>query len=272
MLAGCAVALGGESWWLVDSKRRDRQDVAEADALRATIERNGGFRIITDHLQALIGPSVILPSRPVMLADLGRHQLGPFRSIASALPPYPAGVLARLIGTVALAAEVTFWRDTAVGGFFFPKGICLNAGNAADAGSVTTRLFHHELSSLVRMAAPFDATRWQALNPPGFRYLDEAAYRSLLKNRPHQAGDPGLWRQGFVRPYGTSDLDNDFNTYAEAALSDGPAFAATVQRYSSMQAKLALLISTYEALDIRFSGYFRRTGLATAAIAVGRPT
>ncbi len=32
---------------------------------------------------------------------------------------------------------------------------------------------------------------------------------------PHQDDELALWARGFVRPYGTSDIDDDWNTYAE---------------------------------------------------------
>jgi hypothetical protein len=262
--AGCLSALGGASWLVYDTSTEG----GRAAALRDRIERTGGFHILTNRLQAQVGPSVILPGRPVALADLGPHRLRAYRSVAAALAPYPQGFLPRLLDTVALAGEVTFWGATTVGGFFFPRGICLNAGDPADAGATTTRLFHHELSSLVRAAARLEDSRWAALNPPGFRWLDEAGYRTLLQHHPHQAGDPTLWREGFVRPYGMSDPDDDFNTFAEAAFSDGPAFAALIGPFPRMRAKTALLIETYERLDPRLAGYFDRTGLGQAS----RPT
>jgi hypothetical protein len=208
----------------------------------------------------------VLPDRPVRIDDLGARRLGPLRSLAAALVPYPPGFVARLLDTVALAGAVVFWNDTAVGGFFFPRGLCLNAGDPADRGQVATRLFHHELSSLVRAAVPFDAARWEALNPPGFRYLDEAAYRDLLRRHPHQDGDPALWAQGFVRPYGTSDIDDDWNTYAEAMFGDGPAFAALIRPYPRMRAKAAVLMALYRSLDARLADFFDRTGLTDAAV------
>lgn len=265
MKLGCVVVAAVAGGVLYKTFEDDKADAAAAKALWKRIEAQGGFKILADNLQKQIGPSVILPDRPVTITDLGPQRLDPLRAVEAALSPYPPGFIARFIATLALADDVVFWNDTSVGGFFFPRGICLNAGYPTDAGDVTTRLFHHELSSLVRLGAPFDDARWASYNPPGFKYLDEAAYRDLLKNHPHESGNPVLNAKGFVRPYGESDLDNDWNTYAEEAFGDGTAFAALIRPYPRMRSKTAMLIDIYSGLNPAFKDYFERTGLTAAA-------
>jgi hypothetical protein len=261
---GCVAVAAVAGGVLYKTIEDDKADAAAAETLWKHIEAQGGFTILADDLQKRIGPSVVMPDRPVTIKDLGPRRLGPLQAVEAALSPYPSGFIARFVATLALAGDVVFWNNTPVGGFFFPRGICLNAGDPADAGEVATRLFHHELSSLVRLGASFDDARWASFNPPGFNYLDEAAYRSLLKDHPHQGGDAALNEQGFVRPYGESDLDNDWNTYAEEAFSDGAAFSALIRRYPRMQGKTAMLIDVYSRLDPAFKGYFERTGLIAA--------
>jgi hypothetical protein len=262
--AGCVAVAAAAAGVLYKTMADDKADAAATEALWKHLEAQGNFAILADDLQKRIGPSVVMPDRPVKITDLGPRRLGPLQSIEAALSPYPPGFVARFITLLALAGDVTFWKDTPVGGFFFPKGICLNAGDPADAGEVTTRLFHHELSSLVRLGAPFDDARWASFNPAGFKYLDEAAYRVLLKSHPHEGGDAALNAQGFVRPYGESDLDNDWNTYAEEAFGNAAAFSTLIRPYPRMQGKTAMLIDVYSHLDPAFRSYFERTGLIAA--------
>jgi hypothetical protein len=264
---GCMVVAAGAGGILYKTSEDGKADAAATRATWQRIEAQGGFKILADDLQKRIGPSVIMPDRPVTIKDLGPQRLGPLKAIEAALSSYPSGFTARFITTLALAGDVIFWKDTPVGGFFFSKGICLNTGNPADAGEITTRLFHHELSSLVRLGAPFDDARWMSFTPPGFKYLDEAAYRNLLKNHPHEVGNAVLNAEGFVRPYGESDLDNDWNTYAEEVFSNGAAFASLIRPYPRMRSKTAMLIDIYSHIDPAFAVYFGRTGLSTAVAA-----
>jgi hypothetical protein len=242
----------------------------EAWQVGQSLARKARFQIVTTDLQRRIGPKIILPTRPAALTDLASGRLtAALQSLDAALAPYPQGFADRFLDTVALAGEIVFWRDTRIGGFFFPRGLCVNAGDDADDDKMRQGLFHHELSSLVRMArAPdgrvFDEAAWGRINPPGFHYLDEAAYRNLLRAQPHERGDDDLHALGFMRPYGESDIDNDWNTYAEAVFSDGEGFARLIRPFGRMRAKTAMLIDWYRRFDPAIDGYFAQTGVAAA--------
>ena len=127
------------------------------------------------------------------------------------------------------------------------------------------RDIHHELSSLVRRAAmPADA-EWMAANPPGFSYLSYDAFRAMMADGSGDATGPDWYAKGFVRAYGTTTPDNDFNTVAERMFADGHAFAVLIKDYPRLRAKARLVIKSYLAVDSAMQGYFDGTGLAEAA-------
>jgi hypothetical protein len=233
---------------------------------QAAAEHRAGaeqIALVATGLQATIIPLVNRPDLTIALEDLPPDDRARAETaVAAAMHVYPPGFLHRLIDRVALAGNIQFWSNQEVGGFFFPRGIVLNC-HGMDEGFIR-RTFHHELSSLVRVATGLDETRWMAANPPGFTYLPYAQYQAMLRDGLSDQTAAPLYTQGFVRAYGKADLDDDWNTYAERVFTDGKAFAALIKDYPRMRIKTRLLLDAYAKLDPRLEGYFERTGLRQA--------
>ena len=229
---------------------------ARLQAERVTLSETG--------LQAGLVPIIARPDLSMVLTDLpAEDSAAAGDALATALAVYPPGFLHRLADRVILAGNILFWSGQEVGGFYFARGIAVNCRGMERAYII--RDIHHELSSLVRQAAtPRDAD-WTAANPPGFTYLSYDAYRAMMRDGTSDQDGPAFYDKGFVRAYGTTTLDNDYNTYAERMFSDGPGFAALIKNYPRMQAKTRLVIASYLAVDPAMGAYFDRTGLRKAA-------
>ncbi len=256
LAAACAVAGGGVvlDGWVRQSQASDGQAAAERLATQEHIA------IMATGLQAAVVPLVARPDLTIRLDDLPGDARQPAEAaLASAMAVYPAGFLHSLLDRVVLAGDIRFWSDQEIGGFYFPRGVALNCQGLDPA--FIARTFHHELSSLVRLAAPPDPAQWQAANPPGFSYESDGQYRGMLRDGSSDATGPALYAEGFVRAYGKADPDDDWNTYAERVFTDGRAFAALIKDYPRMRVKTGLLVASYLKLAPGLAGYFDAIGL-----------
>ncbi len=269
LIAACAVlavvlAVANLGWQHLRATRGAAQGTATIQAIRQV----DGVVALTAGLQRDIGPLITTPQRAVRLDDLDpADEPEALAALQEALGRYPPGFVHRLIDRVALAGGITFFGNTDVGGFFVPRAVAINCGGdwTAEHRAFVSRTFHHEFSSLVRLAAPLDDAAWRAGNPDGFAYLSYAEYRAILSSDKPDRGGADLYARGFVRSYGMTDIDNDWNTYAERIFGDGAAFAGLIKDYPRLRAKTRVFLDTYSAMDPRFEAYFGQTGLRTAA-------
>ena len=221
-------------------------------------------QLVTQGLQPALAPLIAKPDRPVSITDLRLDLSRPaIHALGSALAVYPPGFVDRLVHRIALAGQITLW-NTQVGGFFVADTIALNAHDVASSGGETflADSFHHELSSIVRNQVLFNVSDWTANNPVGFAYASLDEYKRILAQRLPVDGDDALHAQGFVSLYGTTSLDNDWNTYAERVLGHPRDLADEIRRFPRMRDKTRQLMSVYRRLDPRFGPLFDATGLS----------
>ena len=186
-------------------------------------------------------------------------------ALATALAIYPPGFIDKRVTRLALAGQITLW-NTQVGGFFATDTIALNAHDVSTPGGETffADSFHHELSSIIRNEILFNVSEWTAANPPNFTYASMQDYKKILTQRPSVEGDATLHAQGFVSLYGTTSLDNDWNTYAERVFGHAREHAALIEQFPKMREKTRQLLDIYGKLDPRLEQYFTTTGLRGA--------
>ena len=219
--------------------------------------------LVTQDLQPALASLIARPDRSISITDLPLDVSRPAtQALASALAIYPPGFVDKLVHRIALAGQITFW-DTQVGGFFVADTIALNAHDVASPGGeiFLADSFHHELSSIVRNQVLFNVSDWTANNSAGFAYASLDDYKRILAQRPPVDGDDALHAQGFVSLYGTTSLDNDWNTYAERVFGHPRDLADEIKRFPRMRDKARQLLSVYRRLDPRFNAFFDATGL-----------
>jgi hypothetical protein len=263
LVGAAAIVAAATLWFVID----DQAHAKIAEQRRRDIEARGQFALITDRLQDRVAPLIGEADRPVHFDDLSpADQLGALKSLDAALAPYPPGFIKRFIDKVVLASDIRFWGGTRIGGCFFDRGIAIAyGGDGSDTIDPVNRdTFHHELSSHVRIVSQIDDARWAGFNAPGTGYLSEADYRKLIADGQHKGGDAALYEAGFVRPYGRSDIDDDWNTFAEQVFGHAQDFANLIRPYPRLRGKTGMMLDTYQALEPRFAGYFDSTGLRAA--------
>ena len=221
-------------------------------------------QLVTQGLQPALAPLIAKPDRPVSITDLSPDVSRPAtQALASALAIYPPGFVDKLVHRIALAGQIKLW-NTQVGGFFVADTIALNTHDVASPGGETflADSFHHELSSIVRNQILFNVSDWTANNPAGFAYASLDEYKRILAQRPSVEGDDVLHAKGFVSLYGTTSLDNDWNTYAERVFGHPRDLANEIKRFPRMRDKARQLLTVYRRLDPRFDAFFDAIGLS----------
>jgi hypothetical protein len=232
---------------------------------RAVTSRFHG-QLITKSLQSTVAPLVARPDRPTTLTDLPLASEQPaINGLASALAIYPPGFIDKLVHRIARAGQITMWNLEA-GGFFTADMIALNAHGIALPGGATflADSFHHEFSSIVRNQVLFNVSDWTATNPQNFSYATMEQYKRIMAQPGSVECDETLHKNGFVSLYGTTSLDNDWNTYAERVFGHPEDFAGQIKRFPRMQAKTRQMLDIYSKLDPRFERFFTTTGLRNA--------
>lgn len=181
------------------------------------------------------------------------------RGIEESLATYPHGVVANLIDAILICGDLRF-RSIPSGGTLGSTWIVLSAPRSLNDESIllTARLgLHHELSSIVYRRSPATQRAWADLTPTGWRAVDTP--EEGLARADDRAPDPA---SGFLSAYASTDLENDFNTYAERLFSQPAELRALAQKYSAVRAKLNVVLAAYEALDKKeFRRIFQRLGL-----------
>jgi hypothetical protein len=145
------------------------------------------------------------------------------------------------------------------GGAAAPAWIILSAPSKLDREGIRFGSLvgvHHELSSFVLLADPGTYAQWAEFAPAGWNFVEDSG-GSLRR-----ASDPAPpLEMGFLSAYGATNLENDFNLYAETMFTEPTRLAGLAQQYPLIRRKLDFVIAKYVAIDPRFVDLFHRMGL-----------
>jgi hypothetical protein len=257
------VALLGQDWWRerahLDTAASSAESVA-AHALR--IERTYGVRIgYGDPADFWTPPYKPEDGRAPWLemtrAD-PRNAAISLNGIEAALRQYPRGFVAKLIKAVFICGDLRMQGEYAAGAAG-PAWIIIAARSVHEPEDLRDLAFvtlHHELSSLVLRVDPLTWSKWVQFAPVGRQYAEQPG--DAL--RAGQLADPPL-DTGFLNAYGATNLENDFNMYAEEMFSNPDEVIRVAREYPLIRRKLNFVMETYAAIDPAFRDIFRMRGL-----------
>lgn len=179
-----------------------------------------------------------------------------------AISKYPQKVLATHLIVVYLLSDLRYSGVSAAGtnsrdAVYMKIGDEKRGFTAAQIEGV----FHTEFSSILlrNLKTQFDATAWEALNPPDFKYSVGDGVGAIKKGKASTRIDESLMSQGFRTQYSQSSLENDFNGFAAALFTGESALWRSAKTYPAIQGKLKLTIDFYSIIDPAFTEeYFRR--------------
>jgi hypothetical protein len=175
-----------------------------------------------------------------------------------ALDRYPPGFVARLIRAIFICDELRMGGESA-SGTVGPAWIILSAPSRYGVEGIrfaSVVIVHHELSSLVLRVDPTTWHLWAELAPAGWQFVEDPG--GALR-RGHGPAPP--LEMGFLSAYGATNLENDFNVYAETIFTEPASLALLARQHPMIRRKLDLVLAAYVAIDPRFADRFRLMGL-----------
>lgn len=191
--------------------------------------------------------------------------------IEAGLDQYPPGFVARLIHAIFICGQLRMGGVEA-GGTAGPAWIIVAAPSDLGTEGIRTGSLldvHHELSSFVLRVNPATRAQWSEFAPAGWNFVEDAA--GALHRADASTPSP---ETGFLSAYGATNLENDFNVYAEKMFTEPDNLARLAQAHPLIRRKLDFVRAKYVAIEPEFAERFRRMGLdgdraaAVAAAAV----
>ncbi|MEL0606086.1 hypothetical protein [Pseudoalteromonas undina] len=191
--------------------------------------------------------------------------------IETALEVYPKGFVSKFINAIYISGPMLM-EGAEAGGTYSRNSIILS--NISDKNGTnfnyenSLRGVHHELSSLIYLRSPFVNIAWQGLLPESWSPAS-SNYEALTQDR-NMGPD---YKNGFLSTYGKTNIENDFNIYAEFAFAEPEKLRGLAAKYPTIAKKLSLFITAYTQVfpeyQQGFEEYFTRTGLSDVAVEPG---
>ncbi|MEI8667109.1 hypothetical protein P4S65_01340 [Pseudoalteromonas sp. B131b] len=188
--------------------------------------------------------------------------------IETALEVYPLGFVSKVIDAIYLSGPMLM-EGAEAGGTYSSNSIILV--NISDQNGTNFNFenslkgVHHELSSLIYIRSPFVIFAWQALLPKEWEPVS-SNYEALTQNK--NIGPD--YENGFLSRYSKTNVENDFNTYAEFAFAEPEKLRELAATYPIIAKKLSVFITAYTQFSAKyqqnFEEYFTRTGLSDVAV------
>jgi len=261
------LAILAQDWWADRAKRKAgpletaaAQESVEAHAQR--LERTYGIRIgygnPADFWTPPFKPEDATAPWIAMKPAEPRNVAISLKGIEAALQQYPPGFVAKLIKAVFICGELRMEGERASGTAGAAWVILASRTEYGPEGLRELGFvgLHHELSSFVLLADPRTWPKWVEFAPAGWHYYEDPA--GALRHA--EVPDPPL-ETGFLNAYGATNLENDFNIYAEEMFRHPEYVARLAQKYPLIRRKLDFVMATYVAIDPAFRPIFRKLGL-----------
>jgi hypothetical protein len=178
-----------------------------------------------------------------------------------ALKKYPPQVLLADLKAVYVLAELRY-SGVITSGTNSRTSVYLKMGDAKKGftDAHIEGVFHAEFSSILlrNHARHLDKDAWNAVNPPGFRYLGNGVDAVRQKVAGTVLRDD-LHEKGFLVEYAQSTLENDLNGFAKMLFNGEAELWEVAARFPKVQRKLDLTLAFYQKIDAAFSEAFFRS-------------
>jgi hypothetical protein len=197
---------------------------------------------------------------PIDKAEISRS----IKVFRKCMAKYPAEILKKHLKKVYVVKSLTFYGNVGFGGTYSIDKSALYISNNGVAQGYTNnyleQTFHHEFSSILleKYANFFNKTNWQAINGKDFKY-GSGGVAAIQDNQSSTSFDEVSNQKGFLCQYAQSDLEEDFNMFAENLFKARPKFWKIVAEYPKLTQKLTLLIKFYQSISPSFTlEYFKK--------------
>jgi hypothetical protein len=216
-------------------------------------------------------PAVDAPDKGCVIEPADKHSaLTALIGVRKALSKYPPTLLQRYLSAVFISGILKIYGVQAGGSYAHSWIVVSATPDYEQFGSeVYEATLNHELSSLFLKNSDFPMKRWEMINEADFSYLPrqiDVVRSAALANRRDPTESPSWHMAGFVSDYGMASLENDFNTYAELAMTHPGRLRELAAQYPRIRAKTRILVEFYSSLAPELRDYFERTGLINSGV------
>jgi hypothetical protein len=179
--------------------------------------------------------------------------------IQKALQKYPVEVLNENIKKIYILKSMEFY------GLLFggtnSNDIVYIVNSGIDNGysdKFVEQTFHHEFSSILlrNNRHLFPEKDWSKFNKLPY---GEGGVYALKNNIDNINLDTNIMKQGFLCQYAMSDIENDFNTFAENLFCPNENFRLYTRQYPEINNKLNIFIKFYSQINDTFTKDFFET-------------
>ncbi len=175
------------------------------------------------------------------------------RIIKKALSKYPVKIIKNNIQKIYILKTIEFYGQGF--GATYSNDIVYIANSGIHLGYsdyYIEKSFHHEFSSILLQNYPeyFDKSKWKSNNKIGY---GKGGVQALKDSEDEQTIETKYNEKGFLHQYAVSDIENDFNSFAENLFVPTERFWETVDSYPGLGKKLNVIIDFYNSLNGMFT-------------------
>lgn len=241
------------------------------DALFEPISSRYGIRIVYEIGDDFFSP---LKNTPIPAGPSKSSNVEPIRHrvlvkyphiLLKAFSKYPDKVIKDHLRAIYFAGEIDDGVLECSGTYDPFRRIIYLVDNGGKDDERAMRTFHHEFSSLLLARHSFFVNPWTDHNPRGFIYLTEKYkdWKILEKEVDlSKKGSTEEYEKGFMRVYGETDFENDFNEYSAMIFTDPKKFKNIMNRYPRVRGKFLVWLQYYKKIDPIFTEEYLLGGVS----------
>lgn len=170
------------------------------------------------------------------------------KNLQTDLNKYDSLLIARFAKKIYIVERLKLFNKEIAGTFESEDGSLYLMGAFLGGVPRHATVFHHEFSSLL-LYSYFSEDffqKWTKLNPDGFNYYtDKNPGSNSLDGQIYFSGHLTFYNKGFVTGYGTTNFENDFNTFFELMMGDPVLLSKLESKYPAIRKKAKLLRKFY---------------------------
>jgi hypothetical protein len=232
------------------------------DALFEPVTSKYGIKIVYEIGDDFFSP---LENPPIPAGPPRKSKIKPIRHrvlikypdiLRESFEKYPVQVIRKYLKAIYFSGEIDD-GDLLYSGTYDPFGrIIYLVDDGKKNSERAMRTFHHEFSSLLLSRHSFFINPWTDNNPKDFVYLTEKykCWYTLEKEVDMStAGSAEDYEKGFMRAYGQTDFENDFNEYSAVIFTYPEKFKMIMNQYPRVRGKFLVWLDFYQMIDPIFT-------------------
>jgi len=175
--------------------------------------------------------------------------------LQKAFEKYPLEVIKKYLNAIYFAGDIDADGFQAGGAYDPFRRIVYLVDNGGKNDEQAMRTFHHEFSSLLLNSHSFWVDPWTDHNPKDFKYLRDIYTWNEIQKKVDisREGTEKDYEKGFMRVYGQTSFENDFNEYSAMIFTYPRKFKKIMNRYPRVRGKFMVWLQYYKKIDPIFT-------------------